>query len=55
MTLKLSEQEITLFRKINARIQGHFGGLAKSRNKIRASRTNVNKATKSRLQAAHAV
>jgi len=40
MQIQLSPEEITAIRRMNARIQGHFGGLAKTKKKARTSRRN---------------
>jgi hypothetical protein len=53
MQIQLSEEEITAIRRINARIQGHFGGLAKHQNK-KKTRERARKGAKSRMQAAAA-
>lgn len=52
MNIELSPEEIKMFRRVNARIQGHFGGLAKSRNKKKSLRANVRKGVKARAKAA---
>ena len=54
MNITLSEEEITAIRRINARIQGHFGGLAKSQKKTRAARKSIKKAIRVRLETAAA-
>jgi len=53
MQIQLSVEEIAAIRRINARIQGHFGGLAKHQNQ-KKTRQRARKGAKARLEAAAA-
>ncbi len=55
MQITLTPDQAQVLRSIGAKINGAFGGAARTKKKTRAARRNVKQATKTRLEAAHAV
>jgi len=54
MQITLTPEQALALRSIGAKINGAFGGLSKSTRKAKASRRNVKKAIRARVEAAHA-